>query len=808
MQYLIQVFRLVEVKISLFIWKLGRIVLTTFFFATYLNALSIDIQSGKEKSSTYSTIHLQNEKAFICEPKIDEFKVIIEISCYFNNAPIHTFSPVSNPFFTLKSHETNNLYIITIKPKYKMALIFLPENLALNSRITHKKRRLALHWLVVGYKENLPLIESKKVPVEGINFPVDFYKDTLPSVGALGLNGHPINTDEISDVSDYMEVRRYYDRAQYDQVFNIIDKALTKDPNSIFKSEFLLYKIRSKVALDELSDAIDLSKEFLREFSNNEAVPEVLLHLAESSSSVGLLIDSEYFYDRLLEEHYDSKQATKGLISLASHTLSKGDSKKALKYFIQGLEKAETKDLASDAAFKIANFYLAKGNVVEAAKYIQKIAVGNVEYLLKDYQRTYDIAKEFSDHEAYNEAADLMFEILNTLEKDDRKYEGILYQISVWYDLGGRNEKAFNLYQQYKKQFNFGDYLSEVEERMDKVLFEIGDTNTTKQLALYDTISQKYSREEIANRSKYLKAELLLKEKSFQKVLSMEDTLNALDTQLYPNAKSFISKSAKALASAELENKACDKAITLLRRYDFNITQEYSDLLYGCTMDVHDYKEAQSIAKPYIYDKQMKERLKWLYRYVKSSSKVGDIKTVFVMGDDLLSLASVEDSLKYHDVKIDIFNAALALGKEDKAIEMIISIQKEFGLRFSEIELYYKMVKLGKKRHDNTMIENYALKVLSLQKTANSYTFTPQVELLLLSALKKLNKDDEAYKQAKALVTRVSNDKDKARAYYELGMICQRLNFLDQMKKAFTKSSKASKTSPWSQLSQDALDLL
>lgn len=791
-----------------FISRVRLLAVTLFFFATSLHALTIDIQSGKEKGSTYSTIHLEHHHPFSCQSTFNEFGKNIEVKCYFKYAPRDNFSDVKNPFFIMTSYETAKEYILSIKPKKKMKLYPLPDKLFQKNFIVHKTYKESKHWFILGYEQELPLIKNKKIPLHGINFPINFFNKKLPSVGALGLDGHPISTNQVADVSDYLDVRKFYNRFQHDQVIATIDSALEKDPNSIFKSEFLLYKIRAKIALDDLSDAIDLCKDFLREFSGDEAIPEVLLHLGRLSTSMGLLIDAEYFYDRLLTEHYNTEEATKGLIALGHHTSSKGDSKKAIKYYNEALQKAETKELASEVALKTANFYLAKGDVKSASNYIQRIAVGNVKYLLEDYDRTFDIAKEFSDHEAYNEAADLMYELLKTLEKTDRRYEGGLYQIAVWYDLGNSNEKAYELYKRYLKQFHYGDYVSEIKERKDKVLFEIGDTNSTKLLALYEMISNKYSHQEIAKRAQYHKAELLFKTKGYQKVLDMKNTLKDLDLDVYPNARSIISKSAQALAKEELKVKHCQNALTLLRNYDFNLTQSYSDTLYKCTMDVNDFKEAKALAEPYIYDKNLSKRMLWLYRFVKSSAKTGDMKSVFVMSEDLLALAKIENVTKYQDVKRDLFLAAIALEKDDKAIVVIKDIEKSFGLRYEEIELYYAMVKLAKGKKDNTMLENYASKVLDLQNASKTDLYSPSVELMLINALKKLNKEKKAYKVAKALVKRVTRVEDIARANYELGMLCQRLNLMKEMKEAFVKSSEASKTSAWSKLSKDALDLL
>lgn len=785
-----------------------------FIFSPKLYALSINIQSGKEQGQTYATLHIQETTPFICQEDKNDFFEVTQIECFFTKAPHTSFNPLKNAFFSVASYETPTLYVIRIKPIEKIKLYDMIDSIAQKHRIDHEPKRQAKHWMVVGFKEHLPLIQEHHVPSNGLNFPIDFFKSDLPIVGALGLNGKPIELDQVEDVSDYLDIRKLFKRGLYDQAMSLIDKVLQNDPNSIFKSEFMLYKIRILMLNEAYDDVIEHSKAFLRNFSADEAIPEVLLMIADASSKMGMVIDAEYFYDRLLTEHYESKEATKGLIHLGAHALANGDGAKALKYFKEALKKAETKEVASEAASKLANYYLAKGRSKDAAFYMEKIAKANIAYLLEDYDRTFEIAKEFSDHEAYKEAANFMMYILNSMEQSDRNYEPLLYQIAVWYDQANENAKAYQLYKRYSDQFEFGDYKNDVEVRMDKVLFKMGEANKTKELALYNTIEEKYAQEEIAKKALYKKAELLYQMQSYQKVLDLQPRLNRLDLKRYPKSKELVLESAKALAKKSLDAKDCQRTILLLRNYGFTMSNENAQALYSCSMQESDYRHAVEIASEHIKDKALDKRIVWLYDYVIASSKAGDQKSVYVAGQDLLTLIDMDKKsqqayqAKRAKIYKAIFHAALALGYEEKAIAMATELEKLHGLRFEDIEIYVNVVHIAKARKDFTMLETYAYKVINLQKKAHSYSQSPAIEFLALSALKKLQKNQAAHELLKDLSLRIKTAAQGARIFYELGNIALQLGKKKEAKAAFIKSSNADKNSPWSKLSRDALKML
>lgn len=779
-----------------------------FLYAPIAWALSIDIQSAKESGTPFSIIHIKDPKPFICQEALDEFRVVTQIECYFDYAPPKNIQTLRNPFFTVKSFRTPKLYVVHIVPSFKMKLFTLTDNLAQQSRIIHDDKRMAMHWMVVGFKEVLPLIASYDIPENGLNFPIDFHRTALPSVGALGIDGKPIELDHVADVSDYMDIRRFFAREQYDDVLRTIEDVLFKDPNTIFKSELLLYKMRTQMILDELGEVVDIGKQFLREFSSDEALPEVLYNLAFANAKMGMVTDAEYFYDRLLTEHYDSEFATRGLIALGEHIMSKGDVDKALYYFKTALEKAQTKELASQAAMKLTNYYLAKGDAEHASYYIQKIAQSNLEYLLTTFDETYEIAKEFAERERFDLAAQLASKIWEPMDVNEREYEPMMYQIAVWLDQAGKNEQAYELYKTYAEKFPFGEYFYDVEERMDKVLFKIGETNTTKQLELYKTIEEKYYDQDIAKQALFNKAQLLFDQGSYKELLKLETSLKALDTEKFQGVEALIGSSAKALVEQALDQKGCQEAIVLVRNYDLNLSKIYAKTLYDCTMQESEFAYAHKMSQPFIQDGNITQRLAWMVRHVKAAAKVGDHKTVFVMAGDIKTLGEIEKSSVYDTVIRDRYLSALALAEEESALALIGEIQTRFGVVFGDIELYVHAAKLAHKRNDDAMIEVYAQKVMDLQAANRSYTQSPAIEYMMLQALKKLDKAQKTYEVARTLSEVVKTPKAQARALYELGNAAQKIGKTKEAKEAYTASAQADETSPWAKLSADSLKLL
>ncbi|KIM11249.1 MAG: hypothetical protein KU37_06285 [Sulfuricurvum sp. PC08-66] len=770
-------------------------------------ALTLDVQSGKEQGEQFATLHLREATPFVCKESIDTHDVITKVECFFDKAPTKTFQEVRNLFFVIQSYETPTQYVISIAPLKRIKLFPMTTHLSRTKEIVRYDAKTSQHWMVLGYNETMPLAQSRPVPRGGLSFPIRFARSELPYVGALGLDGVPLDMEQVEDVGDYLEIRNLYTKEQYEEVLQRIARAEEANAASIFQSEFLLYKIRTLYRLDDSSAVVDLAKEFLRLYSSDEAVPEVLLMISNSASSLGLVIDAEYFYDRLLTEHYDSPYATQGLIDLGAHALNRGDAEQATRHLKKALEKAEDKALASQAAMKLVQLFIARGNAQEAAYYMQKIADGNLEYLLADVPNSFELAQEMAKLEAPKEAATVMEPIFGAIDNLHDSYEGILYQMAVWFDEANANEKAYHYYKKYLELYAYGEHVADVDTRIDKVLFEMGDENVTKQLELYATIETKYAAEEIAQDALFNRAKLLLQERRYQEVLALKESLMGLTQEKFASKTALLLEAATAAINEALDAPKCQEALKLSATHEHNLTVPYDVKLYGCAMQESMYATAATIAQPYTAQKSLEERLAWSYRYVKAKAKTGDDKEVFVVGTDVVSMAKMAKKESYQDVLYDLFKSSVNLNEREKSIDYITQIESTFGLLFKDIELYTLMARSAKNNNDSAMIETYATKVVTLQRQHKSYTQSPAIEFLLLKALKENSKNDKAYALLKELVGYVNEGENGARAYYELGAMAQKMGDKSAARSAFESSVKANATSPWGKLSSDALKL-
>ena len=229
------------------------------------------------------------------------------------------------------------------------------------------------HWMLVGYTNRLPLIKIDETPSMGLSFPLTMEEVTLPSVGALDISGNPIRLDQVKDVVDYMRIKTAYEAGNYDQLASDVDALFMRFPNTIFKAELLLYKIRGHHKSDENEALLEVSKEFVREYSDDENMAEVLAYTANAYSAVGLQADGTYFYERLFKEFVESKYAALGMVFLGDQYLSGGKSKLAGTYFEKALYMTRDVEVASMAAIRLAKMSLEQGEVEKASSLYIKI---------------------------------------------------------------------------------------------------------------------------------------------------------------------------------------------------------------------------------------------------------------------------------------------------------------------------------------------------------------------------------------------------------------------------------------------------
>lgn len=782
---------------------LKKLLFLFLFSISSLFALTLSVNLAKEGGENFSIIHIKEDLAFKCLSEIDEFDEVKQIQCVFPREPKQIFEKMQTNFFKIDSFTKDKKYYVRIYPIAKMKLYPISYSLHKNESIYQaEKGQDSKHWMIVGYKNRPPFIETEETPPLGINFPITMEELGLPSVGALDIAGNPILMNQVQDVSAYMRLKSAYESGNYEYLAKDADKLFQEFPNTIFKSEILLYKIRGYHHTGENEALVGVAKEFVWEYSDDENIAEVLAYLANSYSAVGLQVDASYFYERLFKEFPDSKFAALGMIFLGDQYISSGKQKEAENYLEKALYMTKDVEIASMAAIRLVKLSLEKGDAQRASDLIEKIVDGNGKYLIHDIAENYDTARTFANRKKQKTAADILMAMSANLPKTDERYEMMKRDIGLYLSETDDKAGAYKALKEYQSSYGEnGQYTAEVQKALDSLFYAPDDANRTELIAEYENLEQKYANQEIGQKAGLEKARLYFAEEQYEKVLSLEGS-GVEKEEGYSQLKN---DSARALAMISLEKGECEKAIYLSSENNITLDSKFDDSLYRCAYQTGNYSLALTTAQKHLKDK---ERLKWLYNYAKTLNKKGQFEELVKVSSDVVALSDIEKKSEYDDILQDTFYAYERLGKQSEMIKTVKELESRRGLKSDDIEIYVEMIKLGLKQRDEIIIQTYSSKVMKLQEKTKSYSQSPFVEFAALQVLKSQNKDKEQMSILTKLVKLDMSAKERSRVQYMLGSLLMKEGKNKEAKEAFEASIKADEKSAWAGLSKDALELV
>ncbi|MDX1296128.1 MAG: tetratricopeptide repeat protein, partial [Sulfurimonadaceae bacterium] len=700
-----------------------------------LFGLELTVNGGKEEGKPFSTIHLKHTEPFLCEAQRNDFDQTSQVVCAFNRRPSQEFAPLSNNFFSISSETRGKNYFIIIKPYAKMELFPVTFKLHQDKQLFDAPAKTATHWTVVGFTESMPLLRHEAYNPTSINFPVAFSHDTMPYVGGLDIKGNPIKISRVRDVSDYITIKRFYRSKNYDKALELVDVTLANYPDSIFRSELLLYQMRCYHHLGNPEGLLEISKSFLRVYSSDENVPEVLAYTANAYSEIGLYTDADYFFDRLFTEHEGTRYAHLGKIYKAQQLADAGNSKKALTYYEEALNEAKDVEIAAEAAFKMTEYYIEHGKTDLAAEYIGKIIEGHPDYLNEFFLASRELGFAFAGRERFDTAAAIFGILMSKINAGHEFYESMLKDRGIWLAGTDAKSEAAEVLDKYLKQYQYGEFSEEVKRAKDALFFDLPDQNVSQKLATYEALQEEYAEDPIAEKALYKKAQLLMESGHYREVLDMNASLALLDEVIYTDAATLVNDAARALMQQSLEAKQCLEVITLSETYEIELSETWDEGVYECAYYAGNFAKAKGIAVPYIKSKDVTQRMTWLYRYIRADFATGNYEEVAAAADELIALAQMEQSNTFNEAYRLRFDALQRMGERDGMIKAIAEIEKVYGLDFKDIERYTQMVTLAKERKESTMVEVYAAKVIALQKRTNSYSQSPYIEFTLVQAL-------------------------------------------------------------------------
>jgi len=777
------------------------------FLSINLFALEISLQGAKENHQPYSTLHLKAKDKFLCQEIKNDFDITVKIICAFSKSPSREFKKLQNSFFKINIEIKNKTFFLIIETFEKMKLYPMIFDLTKEDTVFSPNVKLSYDWMIIGYKDEIPYMKSHEKIDASINFPFVLNEDMLPYVGSLDIEGNPVHIKKVGDVVDYIKIKKLYKNQRYEFCLELIDEVLDKYPNSLFKSELLFYKIRVFAKLKEHDKVIESSKIYLRDYSSDENVAEILSLIANAYGKSGLVSDADYFFDRLFSEHADSPYVYWAYIYKGELFESSGSSIRARKMYKKAIDKTKDLDVAVTAAYRLSKNYMSNSNLKLAAKYTKKIVDAKPEYFTKYMHKSMNLMYDFVDNGDYLSGASIAEAIFKNIDSTYEEYEELSRNVGIWLSKTKEKKKALVALNQYIKLFNDGEFISEVKTAKDALFFDVSDANFTTKLNEYNNLIYEYGEDSIGSRAIYEKAKLLIKNKKFRDALKMESQLLELIGEDYSDVNQIIDEAAIGTMKNALKDKECNSVLIISSKYNIELSNEWDSGVYDCAMKGGDYALAKKIADKNLKSKNIEHRKKWLYRYIKLDFATGNYSNVIEASKDLISLIEDDKNSPYIDIYRYIFDTYQRLENSTKMIEAIVDIKKIFKQSYKDIDRYVAIMAVGSDKKNSNLVIEYGEIVLDIQVLSDSYPQSPFVEFTLYQAYVDTDRNNEALDVITSLNSIELNSNERARQKYLLGSILEKLWRDDDAKVAYQEAIDADKDSAWAELAKSAKGL-
>ncbi len=770
-------------------------------------ALEITLTGAKEDFAKYSTLHLKDSTPFLCQEMKNDFHIVTKIVCAFNKKPSAHIKNLQNSFFKIENQIKKETFFLIITPFKKQKLYPMVFDMTKDDTVYQADVKLASHWMIVGFEQDMPFVKKEIQVDTSINFPFQLSKNKLPFVGGLDIKGNPVYIDQVGDVTEYLKIKKLYKEKKYGQCLELTQDIMEDYPNSLFTAELVYYQIRVYAQLSDSDNVITLAKQFLREYSSDENIPEVLALVARAYAGIGMSTDADYFFDRLFSEHEESKYAKWGYIYKGEMLERDGVPRKALIFYEKALDLTSDIEVAASAAYRLANYKVINdSDKKEASEYIMKIVQARPEHFMDDLIKSLDMMYNFSDSGEYVTAAAIARSIVNATNKEHDEYERLLQENAMWLSKTDDKEKALAALNDYLKQFPSGDFFEMVEVVKDELFFDTNDGNFSVKLAEYNSLIEDYPNDSIGDRAVYEKAKLLLDNELYRDVLDIENSILELDEDMYEETQGIITDSAIGVMKIALKARKCQEVLNISNDYNITLSNEWDDGVYECSMMGGDYALSKKIAGRNLDSQDLELRKQWLYRYIKVDFATGNYSEVVDASKELITLIEDAKEMYYKNVYRILFDTYHRLEKKDMLLPQIIAIQEIFGSDYRDIERYIAVMTMGNNIKDDNIVITYAREVVKIQTKSKSYAQSPFVEFTLYQAY--LNKEElqKALSIIKSLNFVELKASNRARQKYLYGNILSKLWRGEEAQQAYQESVDADASSAWAKLALSALE--
>lgn len=769
------------------------------FLSVHLFAVDVVINTGKEKGKTFNVMNITNSTPFACKEVIEDTRVVM-VQCSFEHAPPYKLTRSANAFFSLEFHAKDEQFLLSVLPKKKIKLFPIPYSVIGDMQLSEDEKPLSKTWQIIGYEDKLPFI--KQTVDEGINFPISVDNYRYPRVGALNFRGTPIQIDGTPDIDEYLKIKSEYQKEQYENVVRDVKDVLEKYPGSVFKSDLDYYEIKSMYNMGEKADRetlIDLAKEWIKSNSADGNIPEILMIMADTYAGMGFNKEAQYYFDRIFFEYKESPYEDLAKIKLANSYLRRDNTQKAYELYNEALYDTKDVDTASLAAFRIAQMFVST-KPKEAGEFVKKIYDANPKYFKSKLDDSIALAESFADQKDYNESALISSALAKYMKRPSSYYETQLYKVAERYALAGEDQKAYDAYQEYLKQFPMGSFSDVAKSGLDSLFIKDASKDKDAIAKIDDIIDQYAKGSKLGDEAILKKAKIYLAQEKYQDVLAMQDMLKGIQ-----DANTTVKKAATALAIQNAKAGDCKKLLSYIIDYILALPESYDKDVVDCGLKTGFSDLVKPIIERHLNDKNIEDRLFWLDAYAKILYGERKYRLFLSSADDLVTLSAAENtSPKYAKIYYLIFEAAKALNDETKMLDAVQKIEQYFPDSFDNLSVYKAIATYYLNKNDNFSALAYLIKLKQAQLKLNAYPYSPEVSMQIMTIYNQSKQFKKSINEAK----NIKNLKDDPKFYYLLGSAYQGVNDNTSALKSFEQCEKSKQESPYKKLCGELKKLL
>jgi tetratricopeptide (TPR) repeat protein len=795
-RYLLRVLFLVIIPISIF-------------------SLNIEIKVGKSSSKYYSVYHIKDDIPFYCKSKININDGIEEYICKINSNPnLLDFKKENYTLANIWFNKNNNNLFLHIQPLKKSIIYPIYEPLYSVKKISNDKKEPSKVWSIYMFENNNTIFKAKKDD-KGLDFDIFLTNNPRPFIGPLDIDKKPLISNMNNEVKSLVELQDFFINKRFKAMVNMTNKLGRIYPNSTFKGEIELYKLRGLDGIDLEKNAFILleeAKQWLLDNPSNEDIPEVLFYMAKAQSKISRNDLAEISFRKIVERHPKHKFALLSKIYLGEILEDDDDIFASIKLYKSALYETDDMEVALLAAKRIADKSLSDNIYREAKVYYEKILDKKENYILEDVDSAYQLARKLRLKGLEDVAGRIIEALSKRVDRESfpEKHEEYIFEAAQLFSSSDVN-KSIYYFQEYINLYPDGVNLRAARRELDLLLLAKDEERTPiEQLDYLDYIIKTYPGTEIAQIALYKKAKILFKDKNYDFLLKNEEKLKDIPVGIAPDIEELIIESARLFVLEGIANNSCEMVVNNVVKYKLVLKRKHHMGLYKCLITQFRYDKAEQLAQENI-EKGGDDQLFWLSSLEKILYSQQKYKEVIKIAKEILDMSKLDNNTSYNDVWYDVFDSNLFLGKTNELLKVEQTITKLFPKDLRTSDIYKPIIKIAQKNKDDFLIIDMSKKIFKIQDIFKSYDDSPWVDYSYIKSLININRFKAALISVERIEKLVRSKKirvDTAKLAYTKSRIYQNLDLKKEQEIELNRCAETNSSKVWSTICRNTLKWL